>query len=87
MNRNENSCIALAKIYVKENDIPKAIEVYTRALEVSPDSVELSTSLGLLYMEMGENQKAFEQFGSALAHYPDCSKALLGTALVLQVCF
>ncbi|EEB14078.1 bardet-biedl syndrome 4, bbs4, putative [Pediculus humanus corporis] len=82
--RQENSFLALAGVNILENDIPKAVEVYYAALELSPDSVDLSTSLGLLYMKMGDNQKALEHFGSALAHNPDCIKALMGTALVMQ---
>lgn len=83
--RQENSFLALAGVNILENDIPRAVEVYYAALELSPESVDLSTSLGLLYMKMGDNQKALEHFGSALAHNPDCIKALMGTALVMQV--
>lgn len=72
-------------IHKLENDIPRAIEMYRAAIEVSPDNVDLATDLGLLYMKIGENQKAFEQFGSALARNADCVKALFGTGLMMQV--
>lgn len=85
LNRQECSFIALAKIHILEDDLPGAIEIYKAAIEMSPDSVELSTSLGLLYMKLGEHSKAFERFGTALAHDPNCAKALLAAGAMMQV--
>lgn len=85
LNRHETSFMALAKIHVLEDDIPGAISIYAAALETSPDSIELATSLGLLYMKVGDHQKAFERFGSALAQDPNCSKALLAAGAMMQV--
>jgi uncharacterized protein HemY len=51
-----------------------------------PDSCELATSLGLLYMKTGHYQHAFEKLGSALAHDPMCTKALLAAGSMMQVC-
>jgi Bardet-Biedl syndrome 4 protein len=50
-----------------------------------PDSSELATSLGLLYMTTGQHQRAFEKLGSALAHDSLCTKALLAAGSVMQV--
>jgi Tfp pilus assembly protein PilF len=50
-----------------------------------PDSSELATSLGLLYMTTGQYQHAFEKLGSALAHDPMYTKALLAAGCVMQV--
>lgn len=50
-----------------------------------PDSCELATSLGLLYMMTGQNQRAFEKLGSALARDPACTKALLAAGCMMQV--
>lgn len=51
-----------------------------------PDSCELATSLGLLYMMTGQHQHAFEKVGSALARDPTCTKALLAAGSMMQVC-
>ena len=75
----------MAKIHILEEDFNGAAEIYNAALELSPDSVELSTSLGLLYMRIGEHQKAFERLGTALAHDPNCAKALLAAGAMMQV--
>ena len=50
-----------------------------------PDSCELATSLGLLYMTTGQHQRAFEKLGSALARDPMCTKALLAAGCMMQV--
>lgn len=47
------------------------------ALEFSPESPELLTTVGLLHLQQGENQKAFESLGNALTHDPRDPKAIL----------
>lgn len=52
----------------------------------NPQSVDAAIELGLLYLRIGDTQRAFQQFGAALAHSPDCVKAILPMAYVMQVC-
>lgn len=47
------------------------------ALEFSPESPELLTTVGLLHLQQGDNQKAFESLGNALTHDPRDPKAIL----------
>ena len=47
------------------------------ALEFSPESPELLTTVGLLHLQKGDNQKAFESLGNALTHDPRDPKAIL----------
>lgn len=51
----------------------------------NPESTEAATELGLLYLKIGDVQRAFQQFGAALAHSPTCTKAILPIAYVIQV--
>lgn len=51
-NRNDLSYVMLGKIYLIEQDVHMAIDVYKRAVEFSPESPELLTTLGLLYMQV-----------------------------------
>ena len=39
-----------------------------RAIERFPESPDLLTTLGLLYMQSEQHQKAFERLGTALAY-------------------
>lgn len=86
LNRHESSYLALAKLHVIEGDVPGAIEIYQTATEVYPDSVDLAVALALLYMDLGDHQKAFEKFGTALALDPTCARALLAVGALMQVC-
>lgn len=47
-------------MYQIKQDYKSAIEVYLQGLEFSPDNTEIMTTIGLLYIRMGENFKAFE---------------------------
>ena len=54
------------------------------AFSENPESIEAATELGLLYLKIGDVQQAFQQFGTALAHSPNCTKAILPIAYVIQ---
>ncbi|KZC06509.1 Bardet-Biedl syndrome 4 protein like protein [Dufourea novaeangliae] len=76
--------IALARIYLLEDQVTEARNAYTAALSVNPECVEAATELGLLYLKIGDVQRAFQQFGTALAHSPNCTEAILPIAYVIQ---
>jgi tetratricopeptide (TPR) repeat protein len=54
-----------------KKDIPGALEAYRRAKELRPDSAELDYDLGLMYLRLGEYEKALEAARAAYgANYP-----------------
>lgn len=42
------------------------------------------TTLGLLHLRLGENQKAFEHLGNSLAHDPLDPKTILAAGSIIQ---
>ncbi|TGZ54642.1 Uncharacterized protein DBV15_06141 [Temnothorax longispinosus] len=76
--------IDLARLYLLDDMIPEARNAYTAALNGNPQSIDAATELGLLYLRIGDMQRAFQQFGAALAHSPTCVKAILPMAYVMQ---
>jgi len=46
--------------YQRSNDLQKALQSYLEAYAIAPDWVELNYNLGLLYLELGDNDKALE---------------------------
>ena len=50
----------------KQDKIPKAIESYTKAIELDPHSADLAGLLGKLYYIQGNNTLALEFLGWAL---------------------
>ncbi|KAB1257362.1 Bardet-Biedl syndrome 4 protein [Camelus dromedarius] len=76
LNRHDLTYIMLGKIHLLEGDLDKAIEIYKKAVEFSPENTELLTTLGLLYLQLGIYQKAFEHLGNALTYDPTNYKVL-----------
>ncbi|KAF6215820.1 hypothetical protein GE061_000155 [Apolygus lucorum] len=84
LGRTQVSYEALASLYVTENDINSALDLYQVALELFPSSWEIATALGQLYMQFGETAKAFNYFGQALAINRTATQPLLGIASICQ---
>ena len=77
LNRHDLTYIMLGKTFLLKGDLDKAIEIYKKAVEFSPENTELLTALGLLYLQLGIYQKAFEHLGNTLTYDPTNYKVLL----------
>jgi len=53
--KHENTFIELGRMHQIKQDYKSAIEVYLEGLEFSPENPEILTTIGLLYIRMGEN--------------------------------
>ncbi|XP_028679264.2 Bardet-Biedl syndrome 4 protein isoform X1 [Erpetoichthys calabaricus] len=84
LNKHDITFIMLGKMHMLEGDTDKAIEVYKKAVEFSPENTELLTTLGLLYLKLGIYQKAFEHLGNALTYDPSNYKAILAAGSMMQ---
>ncbi|XP_056654265.1 Bardet-Biedl syndrome 4 protein isoform X1 [Monodelphis domestica] len=84
LNKHDLTYIMLGKIHLLEGDLDKAIEIYKKAVEFSPENTELLTTLGLLYLQLGIYQKAFEHLGNALTFDPTNYKAILAAGSMMQ---
>ena len=63
---------------------PLPPQVYLEALEFSPENPELLTTVGLLYLRLGENYKAFDFLGNSLTHDPRNPKTILAAGSIIQ---
>ncbi|KAH0945248.1 hypothetical protein HN011_008098, partial [Eciton burchellii] len=84
LTKNELPNLALARLYLSDDIIPEAKNAYTAVLNGNPENIDAATELGLLYLKIGDTQRAFQQFGAALAHSPNCVKAILPMAYIMQ---
>lgn len=57
--------------------------MYAEGLEYSPDNAEIMTTIGLLFIRMGDNASAFDQLGRSLSHDPRNSKTILAVGSVI----
>ncbi|XP_038145714.1 Bardet-Biedl syndrome 4 protein isoform X1 [Cyprinodon tularosa] len=84
INKHDKTFTMLGKVHLLAEETDKAIEVYKRAVEFSPENTELLTTLGLLYLQLGKYQKAFEHLGNALTFDPNNYKAILAAGSMMQ---
>ncbi|XP_063782556.1 Bardet-Biedl syndrome 4 protein isoform X2 [Pseudophryne corroboree] len=84
LHRQDLISMTLGKIQLMEGDTEGAIQTYLQALQLSPESTELLTTLGLLYLQNGLYQKAFEFLGNALTYDPSNYKGILAAGCMMQ---
>ena len=59
IHKHENTYIELGRMFQIKQDYKSAIEVYLEGLDFSPENTEILTTIGLLYIRIGENFQAF----------------------------
>jgi len=83
IHRHEATYIELGRMFQIKQDYKSAIEVYLEGLEFSPENGEILTTIGLLYIRMGENFQAFQFLGNSLTHDPKNPKTILATGSII----
>lgn len=77
--RHEETSLQLGKVLRLVSREEEALMVYMEALEACPENPELLTTIGLLYLKMGNNTKSFEYLGNSLTcNIPIPSPTTLG---------
>ncbi len=72
--RHDSTFMQLGKVLTLQEKFKEAIEVYLEALEFSPENPDILTTVGLLYLRLGENYRAFDFLGNSLTHDPKNAK-------------
>lgn len=84
VNKHHQTFAMLARLYLLDNDIPSAINTYRAAIEYFPENGDLHTALGLLYMQTGKHQQAFEHLGTTLTFDANNTRAILAAGSMMQ---
>lgn len=82
--RHDTTYRQMGKVFTLQERYQEAIDVYLEALEFSPDNPELLTTVGLLYLRMGENYRAFEYLNNSLSVDPRDEKTILAAGSIIQ---
>ena len=82
--RHDATFMQLGKVYTLQEQYRNAIDVYLEAIEFSPENPEILTTIGLLYLRLGENLKAFDYLGNSLTHDPKNPKTILAAGSIIQ---
>ena len=84
LQRHDSTYLQIGKVHTLQENYEAAIEVYTEALDHSPDNPDLLTTVGLLYLRLGQNYRAFDYLGSSLAQDPRNPKSILAAGSIIQ---
>uniref|UniRef100_A0A8C7ZSA7 BBSome complex member BBS4 n=1 Tax=Oryzias sinensis TaxID=183150 RepID=A0A8C7ZSA7_9TELE len=84
INKHDKTFMMLGKVHLVAGETDKAIEVFKRAVEFSPENTDHLSTLGLLYLQLRKYQKAFEHLGNALTFDPNNYKAILAAGSMMQ---
>ena len=84
LQRHDSTYMQIGKVHTLQENYEAAIEVYTEALDHSPDNPDLLTTVGLLYLRLGQNYRAFDYLGSSLAQDPRNPKSILAAGSIIQ---
>lgn len=74
----------LAGIYVRQEQIEKAVELYTQLLQKGLQDEDISLRLGLLYTHLGKYKKARQIFNEMIQANPESYFAHLSLARLLE---
>lgn len=61
----------------------KALEVYGEGLEIFPESPDLLTTTGQIYIRIDEHTKAFQYLGNSLSYDQKSNKTILALGSVI----
>jgi cytochrome c-type biogenesis protein CcmH/NrfG len=81
--RDLEALVGLGRIYLQSGQMPKAIEVYKRALEVDGNNVSALSGLAMILAQAGHSDQALTLFDRALAINPQVPMALLFKGRIL----
>lgn len=81
---HEESFTCLGKAYTQLEDYRTAADCYCNALDLAQEDPDILTTLGILYLRLGENYRAFDHLGNALTHNPRNVQAILAAASMIQ---
>jgi Bardet-Biedl syndrome 4 protein len=84
VSRHDATYLQLGAVHTLREDYRAAVATYLEALEFSPDSADLLTAVGLLYLRLGENFRAFDYLGNSLTHDPTSAKTILAAGSIIQ---
>jgi cytochrome c-type biogenesis protein CcmH/NrfG len=78
-----NALVGLGRIYLQSGQMPKAIEMYRRALEVDRNNVSALSGMAMILAQAGHSDQALMLFDKALAINPRMPMALLFKGRIL----
>jgi cytochrome c-type biogenesis protein CcmH/NrfG len=81
--RDLEALVGLGRIYLQSGQMPKAVDVYKRALEIDGNNVSALSGMAMILAQAGHSDQALSLFDRALAVNPQVPMALLFKGRIL----
>jgi len=81
--QNVQAWIELGNAFFDSDQYEKAIQAYTKALELKPDNANVLTDMGVMYRRAGKPQEAINAFERAMAVDPKHEVSRFNKGIVL----
>ncbi|MFN2151573.1 MAG: tetratricopeptide repeat protein [Anaerolineales bacterium] len=80
--------VRAAELYLKRQDVEKAIENWSRAVSLNPEHLRAHTRLAIVFEKIGRKQQAAREYlhvGSLMQHHGDIAKAVDSVNRALKI--
>jgi len=81
--KNLPAWVELGNLYFDSNQPKEAIEAYSQYLAIKPDSADVRTDMAIMYRNLGEMDRALEQFQKAAQSDPKHVNSRYNIGIVL----
>jgi tetratricopeptide (TPR) repeat protein len=81
--KNLPAWVELGNLYFDSNQPKEAIEAYSQYLAVKPDNADVRTDMGIMYRNLGDFDRALEEFRKAAQSDPKHINSRYNIGLVL----
>jgi tetratricopeptide (TPR) repeat protein len=82
---NESLCVDAGLLFLRSEDLWKALEIFQSCARRLPDSVPVRTGLGLTYFRLGKYPDAITTFREVVAFWPEADAAREALVFLLYV--
>uniref|UniRef100_A0A383V8L7 Uncharacterized protein n=1 Tax=Tetradesmus obliquus TaxID=3088 RepID=A0A383V8L7_TETOB len=81
---HDTTYMQIGAVHAERGELEQALSTYLEALEHSPENPEILTTLGLTFLRLGDNQRAFDHLGSSMLHDPKNARTILAAGSIIQ---
>eukprot|EP00878_Enallax_costatus_P021778 GHUV01023071.1.p1 GENE.GHUV01023071.1~~GHUV01023071.1.p1 ORF type:complete len:412 (+),score=86.66 GHUV01023071.1:96-1331(+) len=74
----------IGALHLEQGQVEQALNTYLEALEHSPENPDILTTLGVTFLRLGDNQRAFDHLGTSLMHDPRNPRTILAAGSIIQ---
>eukprot|EP00775_Hariotina_reticulata_P011878 gene11878-12022_t len=80
----DTTYMQIGAVHIERGELEKAVNIYLEALQHSPENPDILTTLGVTFLRLGDNQRAFDHLGTSMMLDPKNSRTILAAGSIMQ---